>query len=278
MDHKIIDGNPIISFVSVATGRYLEFWKSQLKSAKDFLDQEARIGFVILTDRRQGLDDTVSEILRGTNWSLKIGHAPHEEWPFPTLFKFKHILRNIGLLQGETIWHLDADMLFANMNVEYELIEACRTKEMIFVRHPGFYRGDGLRKFTSYALQPSLLLRDSKYYLSEQGIGTWERNRKSLAYVEPKKRSDYVCGGSWGGKQEVFLKFSEVLAGRIEEDLKSDIIARFHDESHINWYHSNHQSALLSPEYCYEESYKNLTVIPRKIIAVNKSAGQVWER
>jgi hypothetical protein len=278
MEHKIMDVKPIISFVSVATGRYLDFWKDQVKSAKDYLDQEARIEFVILTDNREGLDDTVSKILYGTNWSLEIGYAPHEEWPFPTLFKFKHILRNAGLLQGETIWHLDADMLFADKNVEYELIEACRTKEMIFVCHPGFYRGNGLRKFACYALRPSLLLRDSKCYLSEQGLGTWEGNLESLAYVEPKKRSNYVCGGSWGGEREAFLKFSEVLSGRIEIDLKSDLIARFHDESHINWYHSNFPSVLLSPKYCYEESYKNLTMIPRKIIAVNKGAGQVWER
>lgn len=269
---------PIISFVSVATDRYLAFWESQIYSAKEHLDLNARIEFVILTDQVKRVEGLRKELFDDTNWKLQIGSVPHQDWPFPTLFKFKHIIDNSNLLSGETIWHLDADMLFAASNTHLDLVKASVGDEMVFVSHPGYYRLGGVKRVFLYLTIPFLLVKDLKCLINESGLGTWERNHLSLAFVEPHKRLNYVCGGSWGGMRETFLSFSDELSSRIDEDFNSGIIARFHDESQINWYRANRPCKVLNPAYCFEESYENLKGVKKKIIAVDKSGFSNWVR
>jgi hypothetical protein len=116
------------------------------------------------------------------------------------------------------------------------------------------------------------LLRDVKSILKEGGLGSWESNRRSLAYVERQYRRRYVCGGSWGGNRDLFLEFSRIISDRVDIDYQTGVIARFHDESHINWYAANFDYKLLTP------SYENLKGESMKIIAVNKNSATPWER
>ena len=269
---------PLITFVSIATGRYLAFWENQFNSAKHYLDKSARIEFVILTDQIEELKNASKELLRGTNWKLQIGHVPHQEWPFPTLYKFKHIISNWNLLNGEAIWHLDADMVFSDRDVHISLLKLSQENEMVFVSHPGYFRSKGASKLCLYLNWPPLLLKDLKCLIKERGLGTWEKNRLSLAFVESHKRLNYVCGGSWGGKRQAFLEFLNELSNRVNSDLYSGVMARYHDESHINWFRVNYRCKVLDPSYCYEESYPHLNGLQKKIIAVDKSEFSNWER
>jgi hypothetical protein len=278
MGHKIDLEVPDISFVTIATGRYLDFWKDQLNSARIYLDKQKPIEFIILTDQVDGLMSQSQSLLLDTNWTLKVAHAPHQEWPFPTLYKFKYIVFNSKLFTGRIVWHLDADMLFSADNIESELILASRSSKMIFVLHPGYYRSKGMKRIFFYVTKPAFFFRDVRTFLFEGGLGTWERDKQSLAYVQKKNRAQYVCGGSWGGEKDIFLKFSRELANRIDQDLESEIVARFHDESHINWYRANHLCSVLDSSYCFEESYRNLRYLEKKIVAVNKSETSVWQR
>lgn len=278
MEHK--EGNTCISttFVSVATGRYLNFWKSQILSAMKFLDKSLQIEFVLLTDQVEAVEVFRHEIESGTRWQIKIGIVEHQDWPFPTLYKFKHILRHSDLLSGNLIWHLDADMLFADNEFLDELRRYSSENRMILVSHPGYFRPRGTKMVFLYLFNPSLFLRDIKSLIMEGGIGSWETNRQSLAYVERRKRRRYLCGGSWGGNKDLFLNFSKIISDRVDRDYMSGVIARFHDESHINWYAANYGCRILPPSYCFEENYENLKGLPMKIVAVDKNASAPWER
>lgn len=276
--HKIMSRTIQLSFVTVATGRYIDFWKAQVLSAIEYLNKDFPIEFVLLTDQVAAAESFKEELSKTSNWTIKIGFVEHQSWPFPTLYKFKHILTHADLLGGENIWHLDADMLFNNRDVAKELDEYCSSNKMIFVSHPGYFRKSGFSKFKFYLFNPDYLIRDLKNYILEGGIGSWEKNERSLAYVPRDKRNKYVCGGSWGGNRDKFIEFSNVISQRIDKDYSSGLIARFHDESHINWYAANNVCEIISTSYCFEESYKNLRDLPGKIIAVNKSAVATWER
>lgn len=267
-----------VTFVTVATGRYLDFWKSQIESAMKFLDSNLRIEFVLLTDQVEAAEIFGQEVNVSTNWRIKIAYIEHQEWPFPTLYKFKHILRHSGFLSGNLIWHLDADMLFADSEIVEELSQYSVENKMILVSHPGYFRPKGSRKFSFYLFNPVILLRDAKSTLKEGGIGTWESNRRSLAYVARQNRRKYVCGGSWGGTRDLFLEFSRIISDRVDTDYQSGVIARFHDESHINWYAANYECKMLTPSYCFDETYKNLKELPMKIIAVDKNSAKPWAR
>ena len=266
------------TFVTIATGRYLDFWKSQILSAMKFLDQNSRIEFVLLTDQVQAAEVFRDEVVSNTRWLIKIAFVEHQDWPFPTLYKFKYILRHSELLTGNLIWHLDADMLFADNNIVDELNWYSRENKMILVSHPGYYRPRGTKIFSFYLFNPDIFLRDIKSIVKTGGIGSWEIDSRSLAYVERRNRRRYLCGGSWGGNKDLFLNFSRLIAHRIDNDYQSGVIARFHDESHINWYAANYECEIVTPSYCFEETYENLKGLPMKIIAVNKNSSAPWER
>lgn len=276
--HKVQNLAPIVSFVSIATGSYLDFWQNQIRSARVYFDKSENIEFVLLTDQPDKIHQIEKELFSDTNWKLQFGIVPHQEWPFPTLYKFKHIIANSDLLNAEVVWHLDADMLFAEQEVYHELIESSAQGQMVFVSHPGYFRMHRQKRIFLYFNTPLLLLRDLNTYLKEGGIGTWEKSRTSNSFVESRKRINYICGGSWGGERNVVLEFSREVSGRIDADFELNIVARFHDESHINWFKANHECKILEPSYCYEGSYTHLKSLKGKIIAVNKNVDSSWER
>ena len=57
--------------------------------------------------------------------------------------------------------------------------------------------------------------------------------------------------------KEKYLQLQEILEKNVDEDMNNGIIARWHDESHLNWYASrNVRYRLLNPSYAYPEDVK----------------------
>ena len=70
---------------------------------------------------------------------------------------------------------------------------------------------------------------------------------------------------------KAFLRMSHVLNNRIEDDLKRNVIARWHDESQLNRYIIGKKNyKLLSPSYCYPVGFD--LPVERKISGVSKLA------
>jgi histo-blood group ABO system transferase len=82
----------------------------------------------------------------------------------------------------------------------------------------------------------------------------YEGRLASKAYISPEKGTRYYAGGFFGGTKNEFLSMAAELAGCIDEDLKNGVIAKWHDESHLNRYFADHPPAIeLTPSYCYPE-------------------------
>ena len=111
-------------------------------------------------------------------------------------------------------------------------------------------------------------------------IGTWpgrhshehpmfhpyERNRKSLAYVSPYgKEYTYYMGGLNGGTSGAYLHMIRTLAHNIRDDYKRGIIAKVHDESHINAYLRDHPCKKLGREFCLPEEWMLKSEKPKMI-------------
>ena len=82
---------PVISFASVATGRYLDFWHSQIISARRCLSGEEQLEFIVFTDRSKEIK---FDLFNGTNWKLVVVPIEQREWPYPSLLKFHYIQNN----------------------------------------------------------------------------------------------------------------------------------------------------------------------------------------
>lgn len=145
-------------------------------------------------------------------------------WPYDTLLRFDMYYKHKNLFQSmDYLFACDSDALFVDA-VGDEILG-----DRIATQHPGFV---GKR-------------------------GTYETRRTSTAYVAPHEGNYYFAGGFYGGKTSEFLSMMEVVLDQIKKDFDKNIIAVWHDESHLNRYFIDHRpTKILSPSYCYPESWK----------------------
>jgi len=165
----------------------------------------------------------------------------HKPWPHATLSRYETFHQSTKTLaQEDYLFYCDADMLFVSA-VGDEILG-----DRVSTIHPGFM---GQR-------------------------GTPEARSESLAYVAPHENMTYFAGGFNGGTSKNFLEMSRIIAHNIEIDMKNDIIAIWHDESHMNRYFiDNSPTTILSPSYCYPESWD--LPCERKLLALDKNHKEI---
>lgn len=168
-------------------------------------------------------------------------HQERLGWPLDTLLRNSIYEKHKELFANEDyLFALDADMLFVD-TVGSEILGT-----LVATRHPGFI---GKR-------------------------GTYERNPHSLACVKKNEGLHYYAGGFFGGEKNEFFNIILETNSRIQEDLKKGIIAIWHDESHWNRYCIDHKpTIILSPSYCYPESWK--LNCQKKLIALDKNHSEI---
>lgn len=226
-----------IGILYICTGPYVVFWDDFYKTIEDkfLLDYEKH--YFVFTDN-------VDKILP-RNDRIHINFLAAQPWPLITLLRFHTFLSIRDELE-------DMDyLMFSNANIvcdefvsaEEFLPREEKNEELSFTTHPGY---------------ENTRLMDAPY----------DRNSSCLAYVPYNCGQRYVIGAMYAGNRQAFLEMSELLRDRINEDLKKGIIARWHDESHVNRYIIGKNVRILSPSYCYpwgmEVSY------PKKMSAVSK--------
>jgi histo-blood group ABO system transferase len=88
-----------------------------------------------------------------------------------------------------------------------------------------------------------------------------ESRPESSAYLPASK--SYYCGGFNGGTSKAFLNMSRAIRAAVDQDAENGLIARWHDESHLNRYLSdNPPSTVLGIDYGFPqkdlEGYKGI--------------------
>ncbi|RPF81607.1 MAG: glycosyl transferase family 6 [Verrucomicrobia bacterium TMED71] len=224
-----------VSILYICTGHYKIFWKKFYKSAESYflenLDYEKH--YFVFTDADHIFGEQSKNI-------RKIYQKPLA-WPYPTLDRFRIFKTIRDQLKGmDYIYHFNANMLFLEA-VDEEILPTVE-KPLLMVQHPGFYQ------------------KSRKDF-------TYEENDKSLAYIPADEGSVYVMGGLNGGLAKNYLELIYELDRRIEIDKTNNVIARWHDESHLNRYATNFESSvkLLDSSYGYPEGW-NLPFSPKIII------------
>lgn len=164
-------------------------------------------------------------------------YVEHKAWPWMTLGRYQIFDNNSSeLLKMDYLYYCDADMKFIN-SVGDEILS-----DRVATQHPGYYnrRGDP------------------------------ETNPLSLACIFAHEEIQYLAGGFNGGTSTEYLKMANILSNNINLDYSRGIIAKWHDESHMNRYFvDNKPTKILDPSYCYPESVN----IPfdKKILALDKN-------
>lgn len=166
----------------------------------------------------------------------------HEGWPFATLKRYHVFCKHKEVLsEMDYLFYCDADMLFVN-DIGDEVLG-----DLIGTIHPGFYN---------------------------KQRGTYEIKETSTAFVSLQEGEKYYAGGFNGGTSTSFLKMAEHIKTNIDIDLNNNIIAIWHDESHLNRYFIDNKPEIeLSPSYCYPENW-NLP-FEKKLIALDKNHNEI---
>lgn len=255
------------TFLSIATGKYKNYLLKCIESYR-ILNITEKIQWMIFTDDIISFEQTLKSDSLLTFTFVEIQSLG---WPDATLLRYEIFTKSSTQILGENIAYLDADMRFIDRPSFFEPDWPAQAS-LVLTRHPGYYL-QGAQGFLLLLMRsPKTLIRLVKIRIIEGGLGTWERHKTSQAFLKRAKRKTYVCGGFWFGERERVLSMCKILSQRTRKDISERIIARFHDESHLNWYLSNYSDIqLLSPENCFAEDYPNLVRVKKRIIAIEKS-------
>ncbi len=184
-----------------------------------------------------------------TSNNVRVHQIDHEPWPMPTLKRYNYFIKEKNfILEHDYCFYLDADMRIDSI-VGDEILS-----DLVATMHP----------------------YQSFYNISEM---SYDRNPKSLAYVPDGEGKTYYAGGFNGGKSEKFLKMSKHIAENVNTDLENNIVALWHDESHMNRYLiDNPPSLALDPNYCFAEEFigsPSYIYKEPKIIALKKNHNEL---
>ncbi len=230
------------AIVFIGTAGYKKFFDGYYEGiTKNFLLNTKKTFFVFTDDIKDAVFDKEDVV--------KI-QIEHQGWPWITLNRFKYILMAKDKLSAyDTVFFIDAD-LWAVSNVTENDINL--EKPLVGVQHPGFFNK----------------------------IGTFETDSRSKASIFDGRYDlkNYRQGCFWGGKSKEFLKMVQTVYEWVEEDLKNEIVAVWHDESHTNKYFLLYPDLVetlhpgfAQPQYGYESIRKNF---PTKFIHLHKEQSE----
>lgn len=203
-----------IAILTIATGKYISLFEELQKSVfEKFLPNHKKTIFLF----------TDCDELKFVN-DIKIKKISHLPWPLNTLLRFYYFsLIENELKNYDIIYYLDSDIIVHN-NIDEEVIPI--DNEIIATKH----------------------------YWYENKIGIYEKQNKiSTAYIDESYSTlgNYCQACFFGAKTNEFIKMNSVLNKNITEDLKNNIIAVWHDESHFNKYILNIPCKRLHIGYCH---------------------------
>jgi hypothetical protein len=247
-------------YFSIATNNYVHYWKAMIESAVIVFNSEDKVSFCVFTDQ----EDFCKEIAAlYPQLNISVIAIESLKWPEATLLRYRIYKLYADKIDAEVLCHIDADMLFLANPFNFVSPDEW-VNGVALVAHPGYFRASGDPIGTAQKL------KDCFRIMKLGGLGTWETTIRSTAFVSRNKRNVYVCGGSWMAKSNDFVRMVSILDMNTEVDLLNGVVAKWHDESHLNRWASDNSFTLLNPSFCYDSSYKWLASIPEIIRAVRK--------
>ena len=228
-----------ISFLG--TGKYLDFLPNYYENIEKYFLPNTEKTILAFTDGE--IDDTPE--------NLKVFSQEHLDWPYITLQRFKIINKAREIIRDHD-WFvfIDGDALVVDRIDEEDFFT---DKPLFGVHHPCHYL-----KMTPHNKLP----------------GSFEISESSNAAIDLEKYQPqvYYQGCFWGGKSKEVIEMVDELQDRIDDDLKRNVIAVWHDESHLNKYLIENSSMVhtYGPEYAYPELFKDQCTFNPKIVHLAK--------
>jgi hypothetical protein len=230
-----------LTIFTIATNKYLDYFDLQKDQIAQFIGLKQRTQVVVATNA------TSPKVEKYRNLTIQYVPMRDLKWPEITLLRYHTILENEHFINGSHIMWLDTDMALVR---DVDLRSLLKADVIHFARQPGFYFSKvQFEKLSSLEKLRAVVPWVKARVRCQVGAGTWEDRRKSAAYVPPSKRATYVHGAVWVGSKSEVLAMCKLLAQNVDTDLANGIVARWHDESHLNWFFAMNTGNSLLPPY-----------------------------
>lgn len=230
-----------VAICFIGTGQYLNFLPKYYENIEKYFLPNTEKTFLVFTDGE--LKDVPENVIPY--------YQEHLEWPYITLKRFEFILKAKDQIEkNDWFVFIDADAL---------VVEEIKPEEFFDDSKPFF----GVHHPCHFLKMPP----------HEKFPGTLETNPNSKAFVEDDGDfSVYFQGCLWGGKVPEVINMIEELSERVKIDLSNNIIAVWHDESHLNKFFLDNKNLvhIFGPEYAYPEVFSNYCNFDPKIIHLEK--------
>lgn len=213
------DSTPSVAILYIATGRYTVFWEYFYQSAEKFLLPDCDKHYILFTDNTELLSqqDHYSNVTMIEQEAL--------EWPYITLMRYDIFLKSSNLFTGfDYTFFFNGNTEFLAYIYKDDLLPLKRQENLTFYLQPHIFHK-----------------RRDKF--------PYERNIDSKAYIPYGKGSFYFAGGIVGGNTKNFLDMCDILNKNAKIDLENNIIAKWHDESHLNKFALDRDDIKVLPPY-----------------------------
>ena len=229
-----------VAITFIGTNKYLDFLPRYYENIKEYFLPDTEKVFLVFTDGDGDFPDDV-----------KVFEQEHLEWPYITLKRFEILNKARKEIKDcDYLVFIDADALVVDKITEEEFFT---DKPLYGVHHPCHF----------LKMQPH-----------NQLPGAFETNKKSNAALDLEKYKPdvYYQGCLWGGKVPEVCAMIDELMDRTNDDLKKDIVAVWHDESHINRYFIENQDQVhtLGSEFAYPEVFDDYCDFKPRIVHLAK--------
>ena len=220
-----------IAILYICTGKYNQFFEGFYKSCEEYwLKNEAQKEYFVFTDDLS--------ITKASN--VHLFKKECLGFPMDSLLRFEQFLRVKELISDfDYSFFFNANALFVKP-VGRELLPQGEDKYVAGVW---------------------------KRHLNQSCLLPYERNKKSTAYIPPHDGPYVYYGGFFnGGCTKAYIEMAEQLANNTQRDLQNNIIAKVHDESHLNCYLHIHPCTALPTSYIIPEENLKETDKPYVIL------------
>jgi hypothetical protein len=232
----------------IATNRYTDYATTLIESIHEKLFTASTGQVLLFTDNPSIFEDSSSDRV-----SVIPVEIPSYGWPDATLLRYRIFAENWAAVTGDYVMYLDVDTIVASKVQLRDVFDSANKLDLAFVRHPGYFKTGPIRWIRARSWQ-----------------GTWETRRRSTAFVPSWRRKTYVAGGVWIGTKEAIFQMVSQLQKNVDADLAQNIVAQWHDESHLNSWAARHEAKLLDPSWAHAPGYKNIQHLTPIIELVHK--------
>lgn len=217
--------NKSIGILYICTGDYSQFWEGFHESFEKYFLLDTIKNYYVFTDKPENIPQSER---------VKAYYIDSSPWPLITLLRFHYFTRfKDEIINNNYLMFANSNLVCRQVIHEEEFLPG-DNQEFSCVTHPGYWN--------TQAIKPRFF--------------PYDRNSCSTAYIPYNVGKNYMMGGLYCGHTDNFMKMSEILVSRVNQDFSNGVIAKWHDESQYNKYLlEGHDIRVLSSAYGYPEGW-----------------------